>query len=524
MDREPKLGGLDERPLSSKIFRGSLFSVLQKVVVGPVYLFIVPFTLARVGTSGYGTWAVFVTLITLGSLLDMGLGSTVTKYIAEYNRKGDLRAFQKVLDSTIAMYLFIVGCLCFVLWAGSSVLVSGLFHDLAPEQISRVTSLWPLLFPIMAIDLITRPFLCVISGLQRTDLTQILSCVNSLANALLVVLFLSFGFGIRGLLLATLASSLLLCISVLMVCRQLLPTFRVNPLQCEVATLRKICSFSLALYVGHTMVMIQNNIEKLLLARFVGVVPVGWYSMASEGASKFRRFPQLLLNPVLAAASELHAAEDEEKMRELYFRCHKYMAVMSVPLIVFGALNANRLVSLWVGPKLTLVAVPFVVLMIGNFVNQLGAPAWCITVGRGILRPSVYAALLTSVLNVGLSLIFIAKFGFAGAVVGTSAAMIVSAVYFLKLTRPYVGVPFHLILYRAYLKPLICSLAAAAVMLLPNLLSHREWVVMMIHVAVFGAIYTAGLLLVRFFDRFDLAKAEGHIPFVRSVSTILRTS
>jgi hypothetical protein len=61
-------------------------------------------------------------------------------------------------------------------------------------------------------------------------------------------------------------------------------------------------------------------------------------------------------------------------------------------------------------------------------------------------------------------------------------------------------------------------------MLVPNQLSHREWVVMLTHVVVFGAIYMAGLLLVRFFDRFDVAKAEGHIPFVRSVSTILRTS
>ena len=65
----------------------------------------------------------------------------------------------------------------------------------------------------------------------------------------------------------------------------------------------------------------------------------------------------------------------------------------------------------------------------------MGGPAYWVLAGRGILRPSVYSALLASVLNIVLSFVLIMRWGFAGAVFGTAIPMVIGSVYFMIASR-----------------------------------------------------------------------------------------
>ncbi len=64
----------EQKPVSAKIIRNVVFSGLRVVLVWPVPFLLIPFILGNVGISTYGTWAVFLAVISLTSLADMGLG------------------------------------------------------------------------------------------------------------------------------------------------------------------------------------------------------------------------------------------------------------------------------------------------------------------------------------------------------------------------------------------------------------------------------------------------------------------
>lgn len=512
--KEPRRGS-EPKPLSARVVRGVLFSVIRKLVAGPIFVLLVPFTLHRVGAAGYGTWAIFGTLINISWLLDMGLGATVTKYVAEHNGKSDLRQIQRVLDTSVALYLFVASAVLGFLWFCAHAIVQQLFRGPSAMAAPQVLALWPMLLAIVAADLLVRPFTSLINGLQRMDLTNVVASLAAFGSALLTVLFLCAGAGVGGLLLAALMTSLLGLVATVVVARWLLPSVTPNPLRCDLITLKRLGSFSLALYAGHGMTAIQGQIEKLYLARFVGVVPVGWYNMAGEAASKIRRMPDLLLGPVMAAASELDASGERGKLWQLHFRAHKYLALTAVPLVVFAVFNAKALVTLWVGQGLVLIALPFAVLVIGNFFPQVGAPTYFILVGRGILRPGVYCAVLAGVLNIVLSLIFIKLWGFRGAVWGTVLPMIISTVYYFIAAQQYFETSFYRLLGRAYLKPLLCSFTSAGAMYAVAPFGRFGWRGLVFGAIVYAVVYLSGLLLSRFFDSFDFAKAQSHLPLVR---------
>jgi O-antigen/teichoic acid export membrane protein len=505
---------IGHKPLGFKVARGVLSSVLRKLLVAPISLLLVPYTLHKIGVAGYGTWAILSTIISFVWLMDPGLGPTVTKFVAELSGTNNIREIERLLDASCAICLLMSALVSVVVWSCSHWIIGELFRGPAAPTVSAILALWPLVLMCMSTFLMTAPFLSVINGLQRMDLTNLLLVSAEIFSAVVTVVLLFAGLKVAGLLLAQLASSLLLLVGAVVITRRLLPSVVPNPFRCKLAVVRKIGTFSIPLYAGYVMTTLQGQLERLYLARMTGIVPVGWYSVASQGAAKVRRIPDLLLGPVLAAASELDAGRERQKLEELHFRAHKYLALTAVPLVVFAAVSAKALMQIWVGKDLEVVAFAFAVLVIGNLLPQAGSPTYFIMVGRGILRPAVYAALLATVLNVVLSYFFIKKWGFSGAALGTALAMIINTIYFFVACRPYFETPLYQTMRRAYLKPLLCSIAAASVVPAISLLKLRTWKSLLLEMAAFGLVYVFGLAITRFFDRFDLTSAETHLPFL----------
>jgi O-antigen/teichoic acid export membrane protein len=507
--------GLGHKSLGLKMVRGVIFSVVRKVVAGPLFLLLVPFTMHKVGAAGYGSWALLMTVISISGFLDWGLGESIIKHVAEYNGKKDVELLRRILNATFALYLCIATLTVCVLALCSHQIIKQLFHGAAAPVTTEMLALWPLLLVTVAADILARPFSSVINGFQRIDLTNVVLFIHSLINSLLTVAFLLAGAKIGGLLLATLLSSLFNLAAYALITQRLLPAIMPNPLSSDFTTLKRICSFSLALFSGRMMFMIQAQVEKLYLARFAGVIQVGWYEVASEAASKVRRLPDQLLSPVMAAASGLHASDEKHKMRELYFRTNKYFAVVAIPFVVFALFTAKALMNVWLGPGLVQIAVPFAGLVLGNLFLQVGAPISAVLTGRGVLRPGVYAALMMCVMNLVMSFVFIQRWGFAGAMLGTVLSMILGMTYFFIAAAPHFEIPIHQTLSQAYVKPMLCSCVAAAAMWPTRIAALIGLQRLALSGVVYGVVYLTGLILTRFFDRFDLARAEKYLPLFR---------
>jgi O-antigen/teichoic acid export membrane protein len=327
----------EQKPVSAKVVRNTLFSVLQNVLVFPIPFFLIPFTLGKVGIGGYGIYAVFMTVIGFTSLTDLGMFGTLTKHVAEYYAKGDFVRLKRLLDTGLMFYVLISLFMMAGLWVSTSHLLPALFRNMSTPY-RELRALWLVMILTMGINFLAAPFSSVVSGLQRMDLSSALGFVSVVSNAIFTVAFLSLGWHLRGLLYANLAGALLSVALLAGAARNLLPQVSINPFHFDREEMKEIFSFSWRLYTQQISSVIQSQIEKVYLASFIGVVPVGWYQIANSAGMKARRLPELLLSPLLAAASELDARGHEEGLKELYYRAHKYMAFLSVPMTVLAAL------------------------------------------------------------------------------------------------------------------------------------------------------------------------------------------
>ena len=510
----------EQKPVSQKIIRNVLFSGLRAAVVWPIPLVLIPYILGKIGVTDYGIWAVFLAIISLTALSDLGLAGTLTKHVAEHYARRDNTALNRLVDTGLMLYILIA-----VLLAGALCLASGLLIPFFFRQplISRaqLQLLWYLFSCIVAINTLTIPFYSIVNGLQRMDLSNILSSFSVLCRALLTVVFLSQGWGLRGLVLANLVAPLVTLGCYIWIVHRLIPELNLNPLRCERRDIKHIFSFGLQMYLTQIATTVHMQIDKLYLALFTGLAAAGFYNIAGDTAWKIRSIPEMLLSPVMAAASELDAHGAQEKLRELYFRSHKYMALCGLPPVVFVMGFSTPLVHLWLGPKLAVVAYPLAVLVAIDFFNLTTGPGYLIFIGKGVLRPGIYSAFVGVLINLVLSLVLIYYLGLSGAVWGTTIAIFVSTVYFVYLFHHQTGYPLRETVQRAYLKPFLCSLASAGVVLAVGGHLAAGWPGMFLKAALFGMLYISSVTLTRFFDQFDLAKAESVFPALRFARRII---
>ena len=510
----------EQKPVSAKVVRNVLFSALQNVLVFPIPFLLIPFILRKVGIGEYGAYAVFVTVVGFTSLTDLGMLGTLTKHVAEYYAKGDFIALKRLLDTGLMFYILISLFLMGSLWIFGSRLLPLLFRD-ASTPYSGLRTLWLVTVLTMGANFLAAPFASVVLGLQRMDLSSVLSFLSVVSNAIFTVAFLGLGWHLMGLLCANLAGALLGLALLAGSAHKLLPQVSINPFHFDRREMKEIFSFSWRLYTMQVSSVVQSQIEKIYLAWLIGVIPVGLYNIANTGGQKARRLPELLLSPVMAAASELDARGHREKLREFYYRSHKYLAFLSVPMVILAAVLCRPFVKLWLVAQLDVVAIPFALLVLTNVITVTTGPGVLIFVGQGELTPAVIAAVSTTALNLVISFFLIRSYGFPGAVLGTLASACVGAGLFICLFHRRTGYPYKRLFTESYLKPLGASLAGAVACFLIGPPQHIGWGGLVLKAVVFGVIYLMALIVTRFFDGFDLEQAGKLLPVFRLVRGVL---
>jgi O-antigen/teichoic acid export membrane protein len=510
----------EQKPVRTKVVRNVLFSALQNLLVFPIPFLLIPFILGKVGIREYGIYAVFMTVIGFTSLTDLGMFGTLTKHVAEYYARGDFVRLKRLLDTGLMFYVLISLLMMAGLWVSTGYLLPALFRNISTPY-RELRSLWLVMILTMAVNFLGAPFSSVVWGLQRMDLSSALGFVSVVSNAIFTVVFLGLGWHLQGLLYANLAGALLSLALLSGSAHKLLPQVSINPFHFDRKEMKEIFSFSWRLYVSQIGSVVQYQAEKVYLAWLVGVTPVGWYNIANSAGQKARRIPELLLSPLMPAASELDARGGEEKVRELYYRSHKYLAFLSLPIVVGVAVLCRPFVNLWLGPQLNIVAVPLALLVLTNIVILMTGPGYLISIGLGELAPAVNACISMVVLNLVTSYFLIRYYGFPGAVIGTLVSSSFGTVLFTYLFHRYTGYPYKRLLTGAYLKPLGASLAGAAACFLMSSPQPIGWGGLVLKAVVFGVVYLVALIVTRFFDGFDLDQAGRLLPVFRPVKGVL---
>jgi O-antigen/teichoic acid export membrane protein len=494
-------------PIGEKIARNTLFSIVGFAWQGITLLFLVPYIISKVGNEQYGIWALLVAVVTYFSLVDIGGNATLTKYVAEYYSKRDIESLALLVNNGALFYL---GVVAVILVVGLTLSHSILSLVNIPLQLRDEASVvFNFVLVIFSLTTFSNVFTSVISGLQRIDiLNGVLIAANTL-RVIGVVIVLEIGWSIRGIVISDTFVGISTLTLMIFFAKRLYPSLTVNPLAYNRQMLRRIVGFGAKLQVSNVSGLINFQLDKILLSRFLGVQFVTFYDVGSRLLKNARGFPLMVLSPLVPAVSELSSSGNYEKLFVLYGAASKYLVAFGAFVFGFFFVAAANIVGLWVGAGYGLSVATMRILCVGYFLNLITGVAAYSSVGIGKPSYLVRVAVIQSVGNIVLSLTLIQAIGYYGAAIGTAISLAVGGLYFIgsfsKEVQDTLKNFFRMILVR----PLAATLAAGgltwlieegAVLLFLSPAGRAEYIPLLIlNLLVFGSVY---ILLVRTLGHF----------------------
>ena len=173
---------------------------LIDAVLGLVML---PFNVAHLGMAAYGLWVLTTSVTAYLSMLDLGYGGALVRFVAQYRARRDATALNEVL-STLAVVYSTIGAITYTI----VLVVAANVHHLArltPDQLSTARTLLLIVGANVALRFVFGIYGGVIVGFQRYHLNNLTSIGTSLAVAGTNVLVLLGGHGLVELVAATTA-------------------------------------------------------------------------------------------------------------------------------------------------------------------------------------------------------------------------------------------------------------------------------------------------------------------------------
>jgi len=486
---------------SRKLIINTLFNFLGRFWSFAATILLTPFIWNHLTPGEFGVW-VLLSAIFLESytLLDLGFGAAFVKYISAFHAHEDYPSINKALFSGFVFYI-LLGALI----VGVGLLLQNVIFLFF--NISSAENVYLFTLIACAVGNLGVMFLSVFRGVQRMDKSNGIEIGVSILNALGVVLVLSAGWGLSGLALNALINALILLVASWFTVKRAMPRISLG-LHYDGALLSEMFRYGAQILVSRLGSIVSFKLDKLIVARFLGLATVPFYEFGARLSGMVRTVPLLMMSALIPATSELGARNDKEKIIQTYLMTSRYVALIAVGLVAFVALEAESILRLWLGTGVEQSALLVQILLIGYGANVLAGPASQTGAGVGHpefdMRSTLLLTLLTPILGVAL----VREFGAAGVAAGTSIALLVAAVYLLaSFHRNYLEKSVGQMLRNVHLRPMGAALLGIlAVVLfhraLPGLTALGEVrylipIVLLLDFAVFAPVYMLFLIAVR---------------------------
>lgn len=517
------------------IARNTIFNSLGRIFEGVLGLVLTWYIVdLRLGPAAWGLWSLVAVFTSYAALLDFGVASGFTKYIAEHHARGERQRLSAVVSTGVFFYaalgVVLVPIGWFVIDALMDSVIAPYALDRNPDAGEHLADLHFLLqggLVLFAVNNCFAPLAAVPTGLQRMGLTNILGLVATLAKIVLTVYFIESGHGVRGLLYT---NGLVLAgfgIASGALAFWLLPGLRISPLQVSRKAFDALFAFGWRTQVAKLSNLINFQTDRIVVAAVFsgGLGLVGVYALGEQMAGRMRQLPALLVSALTPAASDLDARGEHERLQRLYLLSTKYMAAAAIPLAIYFCLMAEPIMRAWLSgaPRLDIAAWVMRILCVGYLVNLLPGPGVSLALGKGHAGETMIAGLISMFANVVFTVLLYGFIGFYGIPIATSLGMAISTWWFFGRMRDLLGIGMGELIRRAFFWPTMACvpggiLAGALALWAIDLPGHLlNLGVVVVGAAVFFPAYGLCLRITPFLDAFDIDFLEhtlklGRIP------------
>ncbi len=458
---------IDARPVRNVVsnWGGFLFSALVSFFLGP-------YVLGKLGTTTYGIWALIGSLVGYFGLLDLGVRSAVTKFVASYHSAGDHESASDIKSAALLAFT-IAGLVAIVVAAGISFFVERIF-SIPPgsEDVARVAIM--IMATNIAVALVTGVYGGILTARHRFDLSNLIGVVGVTVRGSAIVIALETGTtithqadqGIIVLAVIQLMSSVIQLMLARILSRR---AYRQAETSIRRAfspdSLKKIFSFGLLSSAIHVFAAIAHNSSLILIGSLLPVAMVTYYSIAESLTEYTRQLLSGITHTVMPMVGSMQGAGQVDSVKDVLVLGTRYASLVVLPIIATFMIRGESFISLWMGAEYGRLSGQILTLLSVSLWAMVGYQVCTTTmIGLGKHKGMVPIFAFEAAASITFSIVLIQKIGVLGSAWGVLVPRLIVA---LGMSVAYAKKVLHISIVEYYVdsigRPIVAILPFAAV-------------------------------------------------------------
>jgi O-antigen/teichoic acid export membrane protein len=419
----------EDRPLRT-IFRNVATRYLSVAAEMAIGLITLPFNLHHLGTEAYGLWMLTAGVTIHFSILDLGYGGAMVKFIAQYRAHRDTRALNEIASTLF--YLFAVfGVLAYLVVIGLAFNLDHVFRITAAQA---EVGQWILL--IIGVNVaINFPFSVyggVSSGFQRYDINNMVAIGSNLVVAAVNIAMVLAGYGLVSLVAATSAVRFGTYFLYRRNAYRAFPGLRIRLGYVRQQRLREVTGFSVYSSIIDWANKLNYELDEVVIGIFLGAGPVAIWAVADRiisGTQRLTNQGNAVLFPFVVDSDETHQID---RLRRVLIEGTRFSLATVLPIALVLVVLAEPLVHAWIRTTEILPAAPVIQVLAFAVALRVGnATSTTLLKGSGQVRRVAMVNIWTGLVNLALSSALIGPFGLVGVAMGTLIPVAFSSVFVL---------------------------------------------------------------------------------------------
>lgn len=441
-----------------RILMTSIFANWAALAVSlGVAFFLAPFVVHHLGNVAYGVWILANSSIAYMALMDLGMRSAVTHFVAKHQAGGeDLEASQAV--SFALVFRVSIGLVVTVATLLLAEFVSKVFR-ISPEM-SQAARWAILLCGInLALGMIFGLFGGVLAALQRFDLTSAITISQTLTGAAGTVWLLSHGHGIVSLAALQLAVAIVLGVTTILLARRAYPQLRIGVRYLDRRVLPELWRYSFYLFVVAVGGQIIYYTDNLVVGAFLSAEAVTLYAIGGRFIDYLAQLGASFAQTFMPMASNLAANDQRDQLKRLLVHGTRIVLLVTLPVGWVLFFRGSTFIGLWMGQQY---AEPS-----GHVLRILLLSSLALTGNRvggniilGLSKHKSFAIWQAgeAIANLTLSVILVHRMGIDGVAWGTVFPSLVSQlILWPRHISKHVGVSLWAYLRQCWLRPVLAT-------------------------------------------------------------------
>ncbi|OXG08759.1 O-antigen/teichoic acid export membrane protein [Flavobacterium araucananum] len=478
------------------IFSGAVGYILP---IGINILF-TPIIIKNLGSEAYGLQSLVNVIIGFLMVADMGLDIPVTKLVSEYSVLKNPKMLNKLLNTTLQVYLAI-GCLgAIIILILTPFLVDGVFN-IPPSMHQHAKFVFYLAALGFIGGLLNMWGQSVFNGILRYDISNSINVVVTIVSILVGTFFVIKGYGVVVYVFVRVLFTFLSGIVYLVTSKYFLEDFKIS------LGIDKDIWLNLKNQVGYGFFLrlsgiLTSRFDQALIGVWIGVAAVGYYSIAILIVGSISGLINSMTHFIFPKMSQLNASGSMEKLEELFLTGSKFVGILVFFIIPPIILVSNQVLTIWLGKNIANQAYKVLILLFIAAIIQsiFVAVVNNYIIGIGKLKLFAKYTLVRSCFFLLLCFLLIKKFSLLGAGYAMIITTLVDIGFFISTVSKNFEKSIIISLFIYYSKLILISFLTCLFCWFFYVKKIDNFSTLFIYASIFSSIFIILTVLFRLFN------------------------